>query len=124
VRRGSGKFTRVDCTGVHFRPTEYNRFGTAYSSVCGTLVRIEIEPATGALRVTQAYSVFECGEALVPKVTLGQAQGGFAMGVGCALLESLPPFEGGSATGNGSRRRPLAASRTGRQRASHRASER
>ena len=32
---------------------------------------------------------------------MGQAQGGFAMGVGYALLETLPPFEGGPATGNG-----------------------
>jgi len=30
---------------------------------------------------------------------LGQAQGGFAMGVGYALLESLPPFEGGPGNG-------------------------
>jgi CO/xanthine dehydrogenase Mo-binding subunit len=34
---------------------------------------------------------FECGQALTPQVVLGQAQGGFAMGVGHALLESLPP---------------------------------
>ena len=38
-------------------------------------------------------------EALVPQVVLGQAQGGFAMGVGYALLESLPPFEGGPGNG-------------------------
>jgi len=30
----------------------------------------------------------------VPQVVLGQSQGGFAMGVGFALLESLPPYEG------------------------------
>jgi CO/xanthine dehydrogenase Mo-binding subunit len=43
--------------------------------------------------------VLECGQALVPEVVLGQAQGGFAMGVGYALLESLPPFEGGPGNG-------------------------
>ncbi len=37
--------------------------------------------------------------ALVPEVVLGQAQGGFAMGVGYALLESLPPYEGGPGNG-------------------------
>src|SRR4249920_36074 len=68
-------------------------------SACGTLVRIEIERATAALRIAKAYSVFECGEALVPEVVLGQAQGGFAMGVGYALLESLPPFEDGPGNG-------------------------
>jgi CO/xanthine dehydrogenase Mo-binding subunit len=67
--------------------------------MCGTLVRIEIERATGTLRIAKAYSVFECGQALVPEVVIGQAQGGFAMGVGYALLETLPPFEGGPSNG-------------------------
>ena len=67
--------------------------------MCGTLVRVEIERATGALRIAKAYSVLECGQALVPEVVLGQAQGGFAMGVGYALLETLPPYEGGPGNG-------------------------
>ncbi len=41
----------------------------------------------------------ECGKVLVPEVVLGQAQGGFAMGVGYALLETLPPFEDGPGNG-------------------------
>ena len=99
VRRGAGKLVRLDRRSAKFPPLEYNRFGTSYTSACGTLVRVEIERATGALRIAKAYSVFECGEALVPQVVLGQAQGGFAMGVGYALLESLPPFEGGPGNG-------------------------
>jgi CO/xanthine dehydrogenase Mo-binding subunit len=62
-------------------------------------VRIKIERATGALRIAKAYSVLECGRALVPEAVVGQAQGGFAMGFGYALLESLPPFEGGPGNG-------------------------
>jgi CO/xanthine dehydrogenase Mo-binding subunit len=99
VRRGSGKFQRLNRTNVKFPPTNNNRIGTVYTSMCGTLVRIEIERASGVLRIAKAYSVFECGQALVPEVVLGQAQGGFAMGVGYALLESLPPFEGGPGNG-------------------------
>jgi CO/xanthine dehydrogenase Mo-binding subunit len=99
VRKGAGKFVRLDRTSVKFPPTDFNRFGASYTSLCGTLVRIEIERATGALRIAKAYSVLECGEALVPEVVLGQAQGGFAMGVGHALLESLPPYEGGPGNG-------------------------
>jgi len=38
-------------------------------------------------------------QALVPEIVLGQAQGGFAMGVGYALLESLPPYEDGPGNG-------------------------
>src|SRR4029078_4513740 len=32
-------------------------------------------------------------------IVLGQAQGGFAMGVGYALLETLPPYEDGPGNG-------------------------
>jgi CO/xanthine dehydrogenase Mo-binding subunit len=99
VRRGGGKFTALDRVSVWFPPTDNNRIGTAYASMCGTLVRVEIERTTGALRIAKAYSVLECGQPLVPEVVLGQSQGGFAMGVGYALLESLPPYEGGPGNG-------------------------
>jgi len=99
LRRGNGKFERLDRTGVAFPPTDNNRIGVAFTSMCGTVVRVEIDRPTGALRIAKAYSVFECGQALVPDVVMGQAQGGFAMGVGYALLESLPPYEGGPGNG-------------------------
>jgi CO/xanthine dehydrogenase Mo-binding subunit len=51
------------------------------------------------LRIAKAYSVLECGQALVPEIVLGQAQGGFAMGVGYALLENLPLYEDGPGNG-------------------------
>ena len=99
VRRGDGKFQRLDRSSVAFPPTDNNRIGTTYTSLCGTLVRVEIERASGALNIAKAYSVLECGRTLVPEVVRGQAQGGFAMGVGYALLESLPPYEGGPGNG-------------------------
>jgi CO/xanthine dehydrogenase Mo-binding subunit len=99
VRNGGGKFVRLDRRNVKFPPTDNLRMGTTYTSACGTLVRIEIERSTGMLRIARAYSVLECGEALVPQVVVGQAQGGFAMGVGYTLLEQLPPFEGGPGNG-------------------------
>lgn len=99
VRHGGGQFECLDRTSVAFPPTDYNRIGTAFSSLCGTTVRVEIERATGALHIAQAYSVLECGQVLVPEVVLGQSHGGFAMGVGYALLEKLPPFEDGPGNG-------------------------
>jgi CO/xanthine dehydrogenase Mo-binding subunit len=99
LRKGAGKFVRLDRTNIKYPPTALNRHANAYTSQCGTLVRIEVERATGALRIAKAYSVLECGQALVPEVVLGQSQGGFAMGVGFALLESLPPYEGGPGDG-------------------------
>jgi CO/xanthine dehydrogenase Mo-binding subunit len=99
VRNGNGKFVRINRTSIKFPPADFNRIGTAFTSLCGTLVRIEIERAAGALRIAKAYSVLECGQALVPEVVIGQSQGGFAMGVGYALLESLPRFEDGPGNG-------------------------
>src|SRR5262249_61561999 len=92
VRRGGGKSARLDRSNIKYPPTELNKSGPTHSSLCGTLVRIEIERATGALRIAKAYSVLECGQVLVSEVVVGQAQGGFAMGVGFVLLESLPPY--------------------------------
>jgi CO/xanthine dehydrogenase Mo-binding subunit len=99
VRQGGGKYARLDRSSVKFPPTANNRFGTVYTAICATLVRVEIERATGVLRIAKAYSVLECGKALVPEIVLGQAQGGFAMGVGYTLLESLPPYEDGPGNG-------------------------
>jgi CO/xanthine dehydrogenase Mo-binding subunit len=99
IRNGAGGFSRLERSAVFFPPTDYNRIGSAFTSLCGALVRVEIERASGALRIAKAYSVLECGRMLVPDVVLGQAQGGFAMGVGYALLETLPPYEGGPGNG-------------------------
>ena len=74
-RRGAGKFVRLDRMNVKFPPTDFNRIGTTYTAQCGTLVRVEIDRATGAPRIAKAYSVFECGNVLVPQVVIGQAQG-------------------------------------------------
>jgi len=99
VRKGNGKFARIDRVSVKFPSTVNNQSGNTYTSACGSLIRVEIERATGVLRIAKAYSVFECGRALVPEVVMGQAQGGFAMAVGYALLETLPPYEGGPGNG-------------------------
>jgi CO/xanthine dehydrogenase Mo-binding subunit len=99
VRRGAGKYVRIDRSNVKFPPTDFNRIGQSYASLCGTVVRIEIDRATGALRIAKAYSVLECGQALVPELVRGQAQGGFAMGVGYTLLETLPLYEDGPGNG-------------------------
>ncbi len=98
-RAAGDHFTRLVRSKVSMPPAINERFGTAYASACGTLVRIEIARATGAVRIARGYSVFECGQVLVPDVVVGQAQGGFAMGVGYALLETLPFYEDGPGNG-------------------------
>ncbi len=99
VRRGGGGFERIDRTAVAFPPTDYNRIGTAFTTCCGSLVRVEVDRTTGAVRVTEGYTVLECGHPLVPEVVRGQAQGAFAMAIGYTLLEHLPPYEDGPGNG-------------------------
>jgi CO/xanthine dehydrogenase Mo-binding subunit len=99
VRRAGGEFVCLDRAYVKFPPADFERIGTSYTSLCGTAVRVEVERETGALRIAKAYSVLECGQALAPEIVLGQAQGGFAMGVGYALLETLPLYEDGPGNG-------------------------
>ena len=43
--------------------------------------------------------MLECGQVLVPEVVIGQAQGGFVMGVGYTFLETLPLYEDGPGNG-------------------------
>ena len=57
LRRGVGKFVRLDRTNVKFPPTDYSRSGPTYTAQCGTLVRIEIDRATGALRIAKGNSM-------------------------------------------------------------------
>ena len=92
-------FTRLNRTKISVPPAINERIGVAYSSACGTLVRVEIERQTGKLRVAKAYTVGECGQMLVPDVIVGLAHGGFAMGLGYALLEHLPHYEDGPGNG-------------------------
>ena len=93
------RFVRLNRTRISVPPAANQRFGTIYQSTCGSLIRVEIERATGALRIAKAYSVAEMGPMLVPEVVIGQMQGAFAMAVGQALLETMPLYEDGPGNG-------------------------
>ena len=51
------------------------------------------------MAILDAVTVLECGRPLVPQQVAGQAEGGFAMGVGYALHEYLPLYEDGPGDG-------------------------
>jgi CO/xanthine dehydrogenase Mo-binding subunit len=95
-----GGFHVLDRISVRFPDTRFQRFGTNYVAACGSLAAVEIERSTGTVGIVDAYSVFECGRALVPEAVSAQAQGGFAQGVGFALTEYLPLLEGGPGSGD------------------------
>jgi CO/xanthine dehydrogenase Mo-binding subunit len=64
---------------------------TLYASAAH-LVGIEINLRSGAMRVTDAVCLVDAGKVLHEQLLLGQVEGGFAMGLGMAMLEEVPPY--------------------------------
>jgi CO/xanthine dehydrogenase Mo-binding subunit len=96
----SDGFHLLDRVSAQFPNTLFQRFGTNYVATCGSIAAVEIERSTGAVKIVDAYTVLECGRALVPEAVSAQVQGGFAQGVGFALTEYLPLGEGGPGDGD------------------------
>lgn len=55
----------------------------------GYLIDVAVDVATGAVAVVDATIVVDVGTVINPTAHAGQLQGGFAMGVGAALMEEL-----------------------------------
>jgi CO/xanthine dehydrogenase Mo-binding subunit len=80
------------------------------ASAC--LAGVEVNRRTGAVRLVEAVQLLAPGRILVREFVEGQMDGSFAMGVGYALLEDLPPYEQGASDGRWNLNRyhvPLAA---------------
>jgi 2-furoyl-CoA dehydrogenase large subunit len=60
------------------------------------LVAVEIERATGAIRIDKYVSVHDVGRQLNPRIVEGQVHGGLAHGLGAALMEELAYDAGGN----------------------------
>jgi xanthine dehydrogenase molybdenum-binding subunit len=58
-------------------------------------VEVEVDPDTGRVRVCDAVLVVDVGTVINPLAHQGQLNGGFAFGVGAALMEDLPVDESG-----------------------------
>jgi 2-furoyl-CoA dehydrogenase large subunit len=60
--------------------------------VCG----VEVDPATGAVRIDRYATTHDCGRVLHPAMVAGQITGGFAQAVGAALYEEYAYAADGS----------------------------
>jgi len=60
----------------------------------GYLIDIELDPETGAIAVLDATLAADVGTVINPIAHTGQLQGGFAMGIGAALMEELHVQDG------------------------------
>lgn len=63
---------------------------TLYASA-GHLVAVQVHLPTGRIKVVDAVTILDAGDVHHEGLLGGQVEGGFAMGLGYALLEELPP---------------------------------
>jgi len=86
--------------GSFDNPSEFpdeSRYGNesgAYNFVAEA-AEVEVDPATGAVRVVELSAVADCGTVLNPALAQGQVEGAIAQGLGLALTEW---FDGPSPT--------------------------
>ena len=52
-------------------------------------VEIEVDTETGRITVVRSVTALDIGQAINPRICIGQAQGGFVMGLGYALTEEI-----------------------------------
>ncbi|MEC9346671.1 MAG: xanthine dehydrogenase family protein molybdopterin-binding subunit [Pseudomonadota bacterium] len=65
---------------------EYTRAGNAYPNGCH-IAEVEVDPATGVVRVVRYTAVDDFGRIVNPMVVRGQLIGGAVQGIGQAILE-------------------------------------
>lgn len=89
----------LDRKHVFIPPVSRNNAAVTYYSAVGALVELAVNEASGEVAVLSHHSIMECGNQISPQLVSGQLQGGLAMGIGHALHEYLPPYEGGPGDG-------------------------
>lgn len=93
-------YRMIERTRVHYPPVQRNNAGVVYYSAIGTLAEVAVDTATGKVELLDHHSVLECGTPIVAELVSSQLQGGLAMGIGHALHEFLPLYEGGPGDGD------------------------
>jgi len=91
ARLGGGP--RVEVIGSYGDAPNHDEGGDFNAAVYA--VEVEVDPETGTVRVRDAVQVVDVGTVINPLAHQGQLNGGFAFGVGAALMEDLPVDDGG-----------------------------
>lgn len=69
---------------------EQQQGDVSYFFVWGAaLSEVEVDAGTGSWRILRAHITQDCGKSLNPVLDVGQVEGGFAFGLGYALLEKM-----------------------------------
>ncbi len=99
LRRGAGKFAVMPRQHVFYPTAQRRNAEVTYYSTVATLVELYIEASSGEVGLINMHHIVDCGRPIVPELISGQVQGGVAMGIGQALYESFPQYEGGPGNG-------------------------
>lgn len=94
----SGGFHFIARSSVTY-PGLRDVLGLTHQSSIASIVEIGVNPATGNVDLLSHHTILECGSQVVPELVSGQVQGALAMGIGHALYEFLPLYEGGPGDG-------------------------
>jgi len=94
-----GGYHVLDRKQVYIPPTQRNNAAVTYYSAIATLVELSVHEASGRVELLSHHSIMECGNLISPQLVSSQLQGGLAMGIGHALHEYLPLYEGGPGDG-------------------------
>ena len=73
---------RFEATAFHHVPT------VTYTNAVH-VAKVEVDPATGRVRLLDYVVAHDCGRVINPRIVEGQVHGGVAQGIGGALLEEL-----------------------------------
>ena len=95
-RRGGAPiiaFGSFDADSVMQDSTRYGNESGGYNFGCQA-VEVEVDPATGQVKVLQYASAADCGTVINPIGAEGQVDGALAQGIGYALIEGMS-FEDG-----------------------------
>tara|TARA_R110000751_G_scaffold257687_1_gene357086 strand:+ start:3046 stop:5877 length:2832 start_codon:yes stop_codon:yes gene_type:complete len=100
AQMNSAGFHLLDRKTVHYPDVQLNNAAVTYYSPVATLVEVKVNKGTGEVQVLNHHSWIECGRVLVEELVKGQLEGGVAMGIGHALMEEMPLYEGGPGEGD------------------------
>lgn len=100
AQMNSAGFHLLDRKTVHYPDVQLNNAAVTYYSPVATLVELKVNKGTGEVQVLNHHSWIECGRVLVEELVKGQLEGGVAMGIGHALMEEMPLYEGGPGEGD------------------------
>ena len=96
----SAGFHLLDRQNIAYPATQLNNAAVTYYSPVATLVEVKVNKGSNEVSVLNHHSWVECGRVLVPELVKGQLEGGIAMGIGHALMEEMPLYEGGPGEGD------------------------